>query len=336
MERPPPPIRRPGLEEKPVAQIRLGVIVAILGIYPALYGLALQNYQAYSLRVEIRANGLLSQLGIENREDLKEILGGIPKIQQIPGPSKPILGSPKSVVASFFHWEPNQDVVDLLKDTIVNWKKKLTTEDLVTASEHEANGIIHKYSSKSASFNFSGMLHHDWITFKHDLPPAKSQEVSVSRTSVNLEGIDLSDTDLNNANLTGARLRNSNFRGATLVDANLKEIDWSASDLTLADLAGSDLNSSDLSNSILAGVNLTEVDLTWANLSGVILDSKLPEPEATISGLKNWKSIQSVKNTNVYGLDDTLPDFFNWAIQREAKNLAPDEWEEFKERNGRD
>jgi hypothetical protein len=105
----------------------------------------------------------------------------------------------------------------------------------------------------------------------------------------NFDSVDARDADLEGAMVTDASLRSANFRGA-----NLKGASFAGSTLDDADLSGADLRKTDLSGTSFEKADLRNVDLRDAN----------------------WTSLQSVKGTNVLGVNN--PAFVAWALAHGA------------------
>jgi len=124
----------------------------------------------------------------------------------------------------------------------------------------------------------------------------------------NLSGAHLEEADLNNANLEGANLNEAHLKEGFLYGANLE-----GADLSLARLKGADLNYAHLE-----GANLREAHLEWADLS-----------EADLKDVKNWKTIKSIRNANIFGVKnvpegtDEEPGFVNWAKKNGAVKIKP-------------
>ncbi|HEX3356180.1 MAG TPA: pentapeptide repeat-containing protein [Tepidisphaeraceae bacterium] len=102
-----------------------------------------------------------------------------------------------------------------------------------------------------------------------------------------LQGVDLHDADLSRADFSSADMRNANLSGTKLEEADMR---WT--NLVNGDLSGADLN----------GTNLEEADLDGADLAGV----------------KNWRSVASVKDLSIAGVRNAPEGFVDWAVKHGA------------------
>jgi hypothetical protein len=124
--------------------------------------------------------------------------------------------------------------------------------------------------------------------------------VGVHLPKAKLARANLAAADARQADLHGANVENASLRSANLRDARLDGTSFAGSVLDEADLTGADLMRADLS-----GASLEGADLRNTNLQGA-----------------KWDSLQSVKNANVFGVNNTA--FVNWALAHGAISKSQD------------
>jgi len=134
--------------------------------------------------------------------------------------------------------------------------------------------------------------------------------VAVNLSSAFLMGVRLPKAKLARANFDAADARNADLQGASVVNASLQNTNLRAAQLDETSFAGSILDEADLT-----GVTLKHADLTGASLAGTDLRN------ANLEGAK-WDSLQSVKNANVFGVNN--PSFVNWALAHGAISKPED------------
>jgi Pentapeptide repeats (8 copies) len=128
--------------------------------------------------------------------------------------------------------------------------------------------------------------------------------VGVNLSAAFLVGVNLPKAKLARANFDAADARNADLRGANIVNASLQSANLRDARLQETSFAGSvldgaDLTGADLTNAALDGASLAGTDLRNTNLQGA-----------------KWKSLQSVKNANVFGVNNAA--FVNWALAHGA------------------
>ncbi len=186
------------------SQLPTGVIW-LIGIYVAFFGVASQRYENRVDKIENRANSIFTQLATPA---YKKALGRISRVQNMPCPYRPKILRPVSIFRSLFLKDTEYtEMVDLLRETIENWKDSLDGVKLNGANLEKAN---------LEGANLKG---------------AKLGRANLERAylwKANLEGAALWKANLNaatlqEANLKGANLDRANLRGANLRGANLEE-----------------------------------------------------------------------------------------------------------------
>jgi len=128
--------------------------------------------------------------------------------------------------------------------------------------------------------------------------------VGVNLSAGFLVGVRLPKAKLARANFDAADARNADLQGASIVNASLQSSNLRDALLQDTSFAGSVLDEADLT-----GANLTDADLSGASLEGTDLRN------ANLQGTK-WDSLQSVKNANVFGVNNAA--FVNWALSHGA------------------
>jgi Pentapeptide repeats (8 copies) len=135
--------------------------------------------------------------------------------------------------------------------------------------------------------------------------------VGVNLASAFLMGAHLPKAKLARANFDAADARNADLRGANIVNASLRSANFRDAHLQETSFAGSVLDEADLT-----AANLTGADLTGASLEDTDLRN------ANLQGTK-WNSLQSVKNANVFGVNN--PAFVDWALAHGAISKVEDQ-----------
>ncbi len=178
----------------------------LIGIYIAFFGVASQRYENRVDTIENRAIGIFSQLSTDAR---KSALSIIAIVQNYPCPIKPEILNPVSVFRSIFgKTTVYTEMVNLLRETIEDWRKELEEVNLVEADLVRAN-LEGAYLMK-ANLKGAGL-------------------VGANLKGANLVGAILIEANLVGANLEGARLEEANLEGANLKVANLEEANlWNA------------------------------------------------------------------------------------------------------------
>lgn len=163
----------------------------VIGIYVALYGITSQRYENRIDIIENRANAIFAQLSTDT---YKNALSRISIVQNMPCPKKPYILKPRTVFSSLLGSEGRYDImVELLKETIEDWKDKLGGVNLNGAQLQEAK--------------FWG----------------------ANLTAADLRGANLEWADLELANLTGADLQGS--KGLTVEQLLVVETLYQAKNL---------------------------------------------------------------------------------------------------------
>ena len=160
------------------------IMLWVLGVYSAFFGIASGRYESALDRIETRQAGIYAQIGSARREALERI----PSAQRMTRPQQPRFREPETVWRSMFgDPETDDENVGALRDLVLSFKT-----DLVGANLHSAN-----------------------------LSNANLHDANLSDAS--LSGANLSGASLSGANLSGAYLYGANLVGANLVVADLSE-----------------------------------------------------------------------------------------------------------------
>jgi len=209
-----------------------------LSVYVALFSIASQRYESRVDVIENRANTVFSQLSI--KEIRTETLSRVSYIQNMQCPSKPIMIKPISVFLSLFSEDTDYlNIVELMRDTIVIWKKSLENTNLLFADLTNAN--LEKANLKNTNLKEARLR------------------------GANLNNSTLQNASLVNANLQDASLESANLQNANLNNANLFEANLRYANLTETVLSNVNLQKAYLENADLKGVDLSETKLEKAN-----------------------------------------------------------------------
>ncbi|KAA3607408.1 MAG: pentapeptide repeat-containing protein [Candidatus Scalindua sp. AMX11] len=169
----------------------------------------------------------------------------IETIQQMECPYKPNIINPLTIYRSLFKKKRYEGVVDLMKETVENWKGTLKSVDL---SETSLAGT--------------------------DLEGANLEGADLSNA-------DLSRATLFGANLEFANLQETNLEGANLQYANLRFADLQGADLQIANLQNAYLGDAYLEGAVLVGA--THVTIEQLSKVATLYDAELaPELLAQI------------------------------------------------------
>jgi len=133
-----------------------------------------------------------------------------------------------------------------------------------------------------------------WNQWREENPEAKPDLSGLvlenaALASVRLEQFRLSGAQFRGADLTGAQLNGADLSGADLRGAN-----FTSADLTSANLEGAQLGGAILVETQLAGASLVRADVGQADLRSADLSN------ATIDAMKNWETVKSFQDTNIY------------------------------------
>ena len=231
----------------------------LLGAYLALFGWASIKYELTIAGIEKRANIVFLQL---SSPAYKKALGRIPGLQHLPCPPEPRLLKPVSVYRSLTRTTKYPQMVNLLIETIEDWKKSLDTVKLQRAYLPHARlweADLQKVNLKNAELRHAQL----W--------DANLQNVIA--WDADFENANLKDADLRGADLRGANLKNANLKNADLKDADLRntcliKADLRDANLKNADLREASLRQANLTGAVLKGSRLWNADLRQANLQG--------------------------------------------------------------------
>ena len=192
----PPPI---SITSNPDYRSPSSILIWIIGIYVAVFGLASQRYENRVDVVENRTNAIITQLA--NSEMQYQAISRVAKAQNLYVPVQPSFMRPDRVINAFF-FEPSQfhqDTVTLLRDSLVSFRK-------------------YKIDKK-------------YLLSKKDLSNIQLQ-------GANLEGGHFTGATLDNANLFGADLLNVRFDGASLKNVVMGKTVIRSTNFQNADLRG--------------------------------------------------------------------------------------------------
>jgi len=173
------------------------IMIWVMGIYTALWGIASQRYENRIDIIESRSNYTFAQLSTPY---YKDALNRLPSLQKMLCPVRPNLLNPKSVILSILGKPIQYDhMVDLIKESIEYYKAKLDSVNL-------SNIDLSKTDLSGASF----------------------------KNSI-LTNADFSYANLRNACFFNAKINRAKFRGADLSYADLRHQKWSSSRLFIFD-----------------------------------------------------------------------------------------------------
>ncbi|MBW0000242.1 MAG: pentapeptide repeat-containing protein [Verrucomicrobia bacterium] len=179
--------------------------------------------------------------------------------------------------------------------------------DRVKQKHYQAWQVINSAQSKGGSGGRIEAL--------EELAADKVPLVGVDVSGAFLMGIDLGHANLLRANLSAADMRNcklvrTGLQYATLASTNLRGGDLQRADLREADLEDADLNGASLAEADLENANLTRADLRRSDWRDA-----------------RWRKISSMKQANVFGIQNAPPGFIEWARQQGAVAVESDsEW----------
>ena len=149
------------------------------------------------------------------------------------------------------------------------------------------------------------------------------------------EYVNLHDADLSEAWLDSADLRQVSFRGSALRKTNFNSTQLSGAMFKFADAAGayfmgtqadgvqfmfSDLSGAIFSQAILTDANFNQTTLKGATISGDVRGASFYQAnlENASLGLENWRLIDTIDGTNIFGVRHAPDGFIEWALANGA------------------
>jgi hypothetical protein len=197
----------------------------LIGIYVATFGVASQRYENKVDIIENKANTIYQQLASPDPVTKGMAFRLIPLIQKMKCPYKPNIMNPITIYLSFLKTSNYEGVVDLMKETVENWKGSLKNIRL-----RETN--LQGFDLSSADLwgadlwgvdleeaNLRGAILTEALLGEANLVKANLKIAHLVRA--NLVRANLEEANLEEANLLGAYLIGANFKGANLEDVNL-------------------------------------------------------------------------------------------------------------------
>lgn len=250
------------------------IIFWLLGAYLVLFGWASLKYELTVAKIEKRANIVFLQL---SSPAYKKALGRIPRLQHLPCPVLPQVLNPATVYDALTGTSKYFQMVDLLIETIEDWKQSLDTVELQGAYLPHARlweADLQEANLKNANLRHAQM----WDANLQDAVAWDTDFENANLKDADLRGADLRGANLKNANLENANLENADLRNTCLIKANLKN-----ANLNRADLREASLHQADLAGALLKDTRLWNADLRQANLQGATYLQ--PENLATVQDL---------------------------------------------------
>ena len=218
------------------------LVLWIIGIYFAAFGLASQRYENHLDRLENQANMLVAQTGSETAR--MAALSRVSFIQREAIPQEPKLWPPLSIWESVLgEEEPNPKINESLKRVVESFKVKGKPLDGLAGANLSGANL------SGANLSFANLY------------KANLSEANLSRAG-------LSFANLSGAHLSGAGLSFANLSGVDLYKANLSEADLYKANLSEANLSEANLSGAGLSFANLNVAHLSGAGLSFANLSG--------------------------------------------------------------------
>ncbi len=134
---------------------------------------------------------------------------------------------------------------------------------------------------------------------------------------LNQDGISLIGVNASNAYLAGVRLEKAQARRAIFSSSDLREASFARASLDDADLTSANLRGADLSKCSLTGATLEDADLVGASLAEAdVANASLARADlrnSNLRDLKNWKLIKSMRQANIFGVQNAPDGFVAWA-----------------------
>lgn len=199
-----PPINKPP-DQRPPATFLLWVV----SIYLILFGVTSQRYENRVDIIENRANAIFVQLSAPvDSPQFKNALSKIKRVQNMLAPIKPEIEKPTSIYNSLYKNNEYEEMVNLLKETVENYKTDLNGVDL---SEVNLTGAqLYK-----ANFQYSNL--YNTIFQNAYLENADFQNAYLAYADFQnamLWKADFRNTGLENANFQNACLQDADFQNA--------------------------------------------------------------------------------------------------------------------------
>jgi len=291
----------------------------IFSIYIALFGIASQRYESRVDVIENRANSIFAQLSI--KQIRTETLSRVASLQNMSCPHKPIILKPVSVFNSLFLEDAiYQDIVDLMKDTLVIWKKTLSGVDLTNANLRGANlqnanlenSILKNANLESAIINGAKFENAclknvkglpEWLENGMDLDNnymyTQNRLIEAIRNGL----VNLKMASLLDANLAGLNLKNINFQNSTL-----KRVSFNAAKLSIVNFQKANLEEVNFKEAVLSSVNFQKSKFIKCNFYCVkFIDTNFEgaDLEKAIMYGNDLKGL-NLKNTKLKGTELAL------------------------------
>ena len=207
----------PPLEGTPPKRRPATFFLWAVGIYMAFFGVASQRYENRIDIIENRANAIFTQL---STPAFKNAISRVPAVQNMWCPEKPEILLPLTVFRSLFRKSKYDEMVNLLKETIEDWKESLDNVNLMNIDLRETQ--LDGANLQNTFMQESDLQH-------------------VFLIKANLQGVDMSIS-----NLFGAQLIQANLRNAKLYSVNFRHANFTGANLEGAILAHADLQNTSL------------------------------------------------------------------------------------------
>nr|VFK67955.1 MAG: Pentapeptide repeat-containing protein [Candidatus Kentron sp. UNK]VFK73034.1 MAG: Pentapeptide repeat-containing protein [Candidatus Kentron sp. UNK] len=311
------------------------LVLWIIGLYVALYGIASTRYEMALDRVENRMSALASQLSTGNDEAFKNLIARIPHVQRMETPLEPELLWPfrgHPFRAYFASCEVANEYLDSRSEESKE-KKYLRKYFIVQSMGCERRNPEILAWTRETIETWSRKSKKEGIGKKEK----KGKLAGVDLTGVDLSEANLEDADLSEAKLWDADLSEANLRNATILKAGFQNANLSKADFDGADLSGARLQKANLSGTNFSTATLSDARLKTANLSRADLSkadlSKADLSSADLEDIENWREIESINNANIFGVKSAPEGFKAWARDRGAVEMTPEGWRAFQENN---
>jgi hypothetical protein len=141
---------------------------------------------------------------------------------------------------------------------------------------------------------------------------------------VRLVGVDVSEAFLQDVRLDKAELRRGAFRAADLRRAHFRNAMLEDTNFTSANLRDANLRNADLTGATFLNADLTGANLSGADVNGAVFD-KADLRGADTANMKDWRSSESWRLANIYGVKNPPDGLEKWAVEHGAVHMGDTE-----------
>lgn len=189
-----------------------------------------------------------------------------------------------------------------------------TIDEIHIQSSAMKNARSIEATIKGSGFSDSDITHSDFSGSK--ISDSRFTDILMNNSKcsmVELSKVNISNIELNNSTLKGARMNQ-----VSILDSEATNSDWSRVIVDGSEFSDSDFSGSNFRNCYIKNSNFRDCDFRTANLEGARFEG-VNFSAVNFSGVKNWKNIRSLSNSNLSNIQNPPEGFIPWAISKGAK-----------------